>query len=140
MKVVIGILLLVCIVIATIYMTNSHKDDGRAGSKKAETLKINADGTMTLESIKEDFMRIENEYEQTYGLDDHVHLRYWTNKATRFSIWAGLVPHSNILVVSPGIGEVNRNAFQCMAQVEFCESCTDLLNIYEAIGRAKPTF
>jgi hypothetical protein len=26
-----------------------------------------------------------------------------------------------------------------MAQVEFCESCTDLLNIYEAIGRAKPT-
>jgi hypothetical protein len=71
-------------------MTNSQKDDGRA-SKKAETLKINADGTMTLESIKEDFMRIENEYEQTYGLDDHIRLRYWTNKATRFSIWAGLV-------------------------------------------------
>jgi hypothetical protein len=95
MKEVIGILLLVCIVIATIYMTNSHKDDGRAGSKKAETLKINADGTMTLESIKEDFMRIENEYEQTYGLDDHIHLRYWTNKATRFSIWAGMSDVSN---------------------------------------------
>jgi hypothetical protein len=83
----IGILFLLCIiaVIATIiYKTRSS---GPAASN-SETLKINADGTVSFtESKKEYFLYTENGHGTTYTEDDPVHMRYYKNKATRSSLW-----------------------------------------------------
>ena len=83
----IGILFIVCIVavIATIvYM----KPFFSGPSEIPETVKINADGTLTFtESKKEYFFYPENGHGTTYTEDDPVHMRYYKNKATRVSIW-----------------------------------------------------
>jgi len=83
----IGILFIVCIVavIATIvYM----KPFFSGPSEIPETVKINADGTLTFtESKKEYFIYTQNGHGTTYTEDDPVHMRYYKNKATRVSIW-----------------------------------------------------
>jgi hypothetical protein len=83
----IGILFILCIVavIATIvYM----KPFFSGPSEIPETVKINADGTLTFtESKKEYFFYPENGHGTTYTEDDPVHMRYYKNKATRVSIW-----------------------------------------------------
>ena len=88
----IGILCLVCIiaVIATI-IYKTRQSSGPAASN-LETLKINADGTVSFtESKKEYFLYTENGYETENGIkytnDDPIHMRYYKNKATRTSIW-----------------------------------------------------
>jgi len=84
----IGILFLVCIiaVIATI-IYKTRQSSGPAASN-LETLKINADGTVSFtESKKEYFAYPENENGTKYTHDDHLHVRYYKNKATRGSIW-----------------------------------------------------
>ena len=83
----IGILFILCIVavIATIvYM----KPFFSGPSEIPETVKINADGTLTFtESKKEYFIYTQNGHGTTYTEDDPVHMRYYKNKATRVSIW-----------------------------------------------------
>jgi hypothetical protein len=84
----IGILFLVCIiaVIATI-IYKTRQSPGPAASN-LETLKINADGTLSfIESEKEYFIYTQNGHGTTYTEDDHIHMRYYKNKATRTSIW-----------------------------------------------------
>jgi hypothetical protein len=88
----IGILFLVCIiaVIATI-IYKTRQSSGPAASN-LETLKINADGTVSFtESKKEYFLYTENGYETENGIkytnDDPIHMRYYKNKATRSSMW-----------------------------------------------------
>ena len=88
----IGILFLVCIiaVIATI-IYKTRQSSGPAASN-LETLKINADGTVSFtESKKEYFFYTENGHETENGIkytnDDPIHMRYYKNKATRSSLW-----------------------------------------------------
>ena len=88
----IGILFLVCIiaVIATI-IYKTRQSSGPAASN-LETLKINADGTVSFtESKKEYFLYTENGHETENGIkytnDDPIHMRYYKNKATRSSLW-----------------------------------------------------
>ena len=96
----IGILFLVCtvVVVIAIIMYKKRQSSGPAASNdNSITLKINADGTlyfMESEKEKEYFMYIENGTGTKYTEDDHLHARYYKNKATRESIWNGLRPIS----------------------------------------------
>ena len=90
----IGILFLVCIVavIATIIYKTRQSSGPAASNDNPETLKINADGTVSfMESKKEYFIYTENGHETENGTkytnDDPIHMRYYKNKATRVSIW-----------------------------------------------------
>jgi hypothetical protein len=100
----IGILFFVCLVavIATI-VYKTRQSSGAASTNDTndnpESVKINADGTVSMvESNKEYFTFIENERGIKYTKDDPLHLRYFTNKATRGSIWNGLENTSDDMV------------------------------------------
>jgi hypothetical protein len=85
----IGILFLVCIV--AVIATIIYKTRSSGPASDPETLKINADGTLSfMESKKEYFMYVENSNGTKYTEDDPVHVRYYKNKATRGSIWNGM--------------------------------------------------
>jgi hypothetical protein len=83
----IGILFIVCIVAVIATIIYKTRSSGPAASNP-ETLKFNADGTLSFtESKKEYFYATENVNGTTYTEDDPVHARYYKNKATRTSIW-----------------------------------------------------
>jgi hypothetical protein len=100
----IGILFFVCLVavIATIVYKTRQSSGAVSTNDNPESLKFNADGTMSMvESNKEYFAFIENERGVKYTKDDPLHLRYFTNKATRGSIWNGLENTSSDMVNTP---------------------------------------
>jgi len=86
----IGILFIVCIVavIATIVYKTRQSSGTVSTNDNPETLKFNADGTLSFtESKKEYFYATENVNGTTYTEDDPVHARYYKNKTTRESVW-----------------------------------------------------
>ena len=86
----IGILFFVCIiaVIATIIYKTRQSSGTVSTNDNPETLKFNADGTLSFtESKKEYFYATENVNGTTYTEDDPVHARYYKNKTTRESVW-----------------------------------------------------
>ena len=98
----IGILFFVCLVAVIATIVYKTRQSGASTNDNPESLKFNADGTMSMvESNKEYFAFIENERGVKYTKDDPLHLRYFTNKATRGSIWNGLENTSSDMVNTP---------------------------------------
>jgi hypothetical protein len=98
----IGILFLVCLVAVIATIVYKTRQSGASTNDNPESLKFNTDGTVSMvKSNKEYFTFIENERGIKYTKDDPLHLRYFTNKATRGSIWNGMKNTQDDMVNTP---------------------------------------